>query len=512
MTKKILQNAIFSFMGPPMGWMLIIFLSQLMSIDELINVVLNPFFFLYCGIFLTLNIIRNKRYLKKIDKLVALNDEEKINKLLLKAPFQFYLFTFTYGILGPPAVTLGLGLDDHVFYTAWLLGPVVILTFSVPFFNHYMILLDKYVSTIQLHPTYYYSLKKRLNTSIAFLIVGVMAMLSIVFYVLFYNHLQGNTLTNSDLQLRLVFFGLLGAVIVIIPLLLQTKVMKTNLNQLNKYVEQLMEGNLGQQMEVTQRDELGLVMQAIQALSSKFNEVISQIKQDASIMNNLGLALKDAAHVIATGSQDQVDNSKETLNSVELLQEKIVANTSGSEQMEESSLTAFKEIESGINGVNDLVAAVDKVNMIVKHIDEIAKKTHLLAINASIEASNAGEHGKGFSVVAKEVKYLAEKSKERSEAIEKELTQVKTIVKQTKSIYDVVGPLSLATKETAIKVRESSAVQREEINKISEIIALLDKTIQDFDMNAKQINENSQTIESTAQKLKGISDYFTTQQ
>jgi len=506
--KKIIVNAVFSFMGPPTGWLLIIIVSQLLDMDGVLKVMLNPFFYIYCGVFLSINIWINKRMIQKIQLLYNKNEITELNKIIKYIPLTFFGFTFTYGILGPPAVTLGLGFNAHVFTMCWILGPVVILTFSIPFFNQYMILIDRYVSHIPMSDKYYYSVRNRFNTSIAFLVLGVMVMLSLVFYNVFYSHVSGVEISLESLKFKLVFFTLLGVSLVCIPLFIQTKFLKYNLDKFGAFVQRMRNGQLGEKFVVDQRDELGLVMTSFIHLSDNFNNIIKNIKEESEVLSALGHQLNNAANVIATESDKQVSYSKLTLDAVNQLQNEAIENASNSTSMEQNSIRINHDVSEGIKELKRLVDALEVVLEKLHMIDEISDQTNLLAINASIEAANAGVYGKGFSVVAKEVRVLAEKSKQNSIEIKTFLESVNEIAFKTKVVFDVIGPISSETDSKSKLMKKSTDVQRNEINTIGKQISELNYILGQFDKEAKSIQKNIDTIDSASQKLTSMSDYF----
>lgn len=507
--KKIVTSAILSFMGPPMGWMMIIIVSRLLDFDGLTKVLLNINFYLYCTFFLAVNVWRNKQIIKKIQELTIKNEFDKLNQFITKIPYGFFIFTFIYGFLGPPAVTLGLGFNEHVFYICWILGPVVIFTFSIPFFNHYMILIDKYASHIPMSMQYYSSIRSRFNTSIVFLVLGVMTMLSVVFYNIYVNYLNGMVMSLSEIKYTLVFFTFIGVSIVGVPLLIQTRILKKNLDNLKQYVFDLKEGKLGEKFTVDQRDELGIVMTLFIQLSNNFNDIVKHIQEDSQLLSRLEKELQISSSVIASESENQVQNSQSTFDSVNQLQSEITDTTSRSSAMEINAGQVNNDVRIGIEELNKLVSAVNNVNHKLKLIDEITRQTNMLAINATIEASNAGEQGLSFAVIANEVRSLAEQSKQNSIFIKEEIEGIQEIASKTKEIFDVIGPLAAKNGENSKFIKEGCIKQEGEMNNISQMIANLDYAIKAFDTNAHSINKHSKDIHQVSLKLEKMSEYFT---
>ncbi len=506
--KKLITSAVLSFMGPPMGWMLIIIVAKILTLDGLLLVLLNPNFYIYCGVFLGLNIWRNKRIISNVKKLYEEGKILEVNKYMKKVSLSFFLFTFTYGILGPPAVTLGLGLSDHVFYVCWILGPVVISTFSIPFYNHYIILMDKYVNHIPMDKDVFLSLKTRFNVSITFLVLGVMTMLSLVFYNMYHLFLNGDVLSATELQLTLIFFTIIGVAIVSIPLLIQTNSLKKHLTEMTDFARAFADGDLTQKLAVNQRDELGLAISMFIKSCKKFHAVIANIQQESTHLHQLEQQLNTSANAIESQTEFQLQNAQSTTISVDELTKEITQTSNHSQRMEGDAKKVQKDITQGLYVLQNLKAALDTVISNVTSIDEISRKTNLLAINASIEAAIAGEQGAGFGVVANEVKELAEKSKENALQIQGGIANLHEAVLETQKMFEQIAPISKKNEASAISMKEGSLRQSNEINNITQMLNDLNHSIQLFDQKAKNVSNNSQEISAISQNLRETANYF----
>jgi len=153
---------------------------------------------------------------------------------------------------------------------------------------------------------------------------------------------------------------------------------------------------------------------AVDATSSSIEELSATIKEVANNADNLSIATEETLSAISelTSSVKEVEsNAKESAK----LSQKVMtdASTFGMGSIEKT-MTGMKNIKSSVEKTNDFVKKLggrsDEIGKILNVIDDITDQTTLLALNAAILAAQAGEHGKGFSVVAEEIKDLAERT------------------------------------------------------------------------------------------------------
>lgn len=328
------------------------------------------------------------------------------------------------------------------------------------------------------------------------------------------------------------------------------RMISSRLNNTILVAEQVASGDLSQKkLEVYADDEIGALGKALNTMHDNLRnlvkEVSASVDQVASSSEQLTASSEQSAHAavqiaesIAETAQDIDKQNSAVGNALELVKQissgtrqgadsatdaagltgKAVAATQTGDKAIEATIIQMEHIQETINNsakvISELGEQSQEIGKIVEAITNIASQTNLLALNAAIEAARAGEHGKGFSVVAEEVRKLAEQSQESAKQIANLISNIQTETeKAVKAMIDgktevnkgreVVHSAGDAFKEIDQSVQQVAVLAEGVAATLNQLAATSQQTvaeIQEIGKVSKQISSESQTISAATEE------------
>lgn len=303
------------------------------------------------------------------------------------------------------------------------------------------------------------------------------------------------------------------------------------------------DGDLSRRIHSKRKDEIGLVADQFDALLEGLVELIQGIVQQSETVLSTVSEMESGAKTVRSSSQDQMESIEMIVTAVNEMSVAIrdVAQHAQSTATEidqvnklcnegktitESAVHQIREVSTTVGNASqamgELAVSSDNIASVLDVIRGIAEQTNLLALNAAIEAARAGEQGRGFAVVADEVRSLASKTQQSTDDIQKMIESLQTGVKEAVSAIDsgldsvnasveksesTLGALD-GIVETALRVSDASAqiaTSTEEQSHVAEdvnsnLVKLSDLGKASFE-NSSANQERSTLVSSVTQQL-----------
>ncbi|AZN43234.1 methyl-accepting chemotaxis protein [Paenibacillus albus] len=342
--------------------------------------------------------------------------------------------------------------------------------------------------------------------------------------------------TNTVGKTLIIVFGIIAVLIGIGLAFWISESMVRGIRSILEVATKAANGDLREKANAKSKDELGTLAAAFNDMMDNLRQLISQTLHSSQSVSGASQEISATTEEIAKGSTEQAESAQiisELVREMSIAVNDVATKASMvsdlSDKTKRGALSGSETIHASVQSMENLSSQMklletdsQKIGQIIEVIDDISEQTNLLALNAAIEAARAGEQGRGFAVVADEVRKLAERSSEATQQIagiikgmqhntDQSLRAMELATTQTSKTGQTFDSIVRMVSDTADQVTEIAAVSEEQSAQTEEVMRAVETIAAASEESAAAAEEtasSSQTLAHLSEELNRNINFF----